>query len=235
MRLGIFILHYNTELMTRELASGIEDAIVVDNGSGKAFEMEGREVLRLDKNYGFTLGWNKAVEHYFDRFDAFWLMNSDIMISKEAISRMKAVAASNTGIITPAFNCWMWHCQTQFSDKYFLGGDGLRSVPVIEFTAPVIHKEVFEKVGLFSEEFPRGWGVEFDFCYRAAKAGFPIMVDDLSNFYHIGQQTINMSEGYHNYVEKAATEWNAGMRKLWGRDWEEKLYGNKEFIKNIKA
>jgi len=234
MRLGIFILHYNTEVMTRELASGIEGTIVVDNGSNKAFEMEGREVLRLDRNYGFTVGWNKAIEHYFDRFDAFWLMNSDILISKEAIARIRAVAATEIGIITPAFNCWMWHCRNLLSYQYQYYGNGLRSVPVVEFTAPVIHKAVFEKVGLFSKEFPRGWGVDFDFCYRTMKAGFRIVVDDLSNFYHIGQQTIEMTEGKSSYNQKANSEWILGMNILWGSNWQKNLFGDKDFIKNIK-
>ncbi len=237
MKLGIFILHYNTPELTESLHKMVPEAIVIDNGSdpGKkpiVFSSDKRysdcDVHLLDKNYGFTAGWNKAVEHFYNEFDAFWLMNSDIIVSRHCIKRISELMERHEiNIITPAFNCWMNTTRNR-------NAHGTREVKVIEFTAPVIKKQVFEKVGFFDERFARGWGVEFDFCHRARKAGFKIHVDDGSNFFHMGQQTINATVGYAEYGPKAHHEMESGMSAKYGLNWKKSLYGDKDYIQNLK-
>lgn len=237
MKLGIFILHYNTPELTESLHKMVPEAIVIDNGSDPGKKpivfSEGREysdlnIYMLDKNYGFTAGWNQVIKHFYNEYDVFWLMNSDIIIGRESIERIKSLLEdTDVNFITPSFNCWMSHVRNANTQS-------LRNVKVIEFTAPVIKKTVFENTGLFDELFYRGWGVEFDYCFRARKKGFKVQVDDGSNFYHIGQQTINISEGYNSYGKKAANEMMAGMSKLYGQQWQLKLYGDSNYINNIK-
>ena len=85
-------------------------AIVIDNGSGHDKQYTGKnECIRFDKNWGFTIGWNKALREVYDRFDAFWLMNSDIIISAHSIERIKRLLNNNPeiGMISPNYNCWI--------------------------------------------------------------------------------------------------------------------------------
>ena len=229
MKLGIFILHYNTTELTQRLGNSIPEAIIIDNGSDTPFSSRAHQVLRLDKNYGFTKGWNKCIEHYYEQFDAFWLMNSDIIISRESIDRIKLLLLDQqAAILTPSFNCWMEHVNNYNTE-------GVRDVKVIEFTAPVVRKCVFDSIGKFDERFSRGWGVEFDFCYRAKQSGYLTYVDDGSNFYHIGQQTIHISEGSTDYNKQAHTEWMKGMTGLYGKDWQKNLFGDINYIDKIKV
>jgi GT2 family glycosyltransferase len=226
MKLGIFILHYNTPEMTHNMCSMLPEAIVIDNGSTILSEFK-NEVHR-QPNLGFTKGWNAAVKHFYNRFEAFWLMNSDIVISRKSVDRICQLAErEDVHFITPSFNCWMKHCRNQNSG-------GLRNVKVIEYTAPMIKKSVFEKIGFFDESFSLGWGVEFDFCYRAASAGFIIHVDDGSNFFHIGHKSIIKTGKDQQYYARAAQEWKISMQRKYGSQWQFKLYGNENFRKEIK-
>lgn len=226
MKIGIFILHYNTPEMTHNMCSMLPEAIVIDNGSTILSEFK-NEVHR-QPNLGFTKGWNAAVKHFYDRFDAFWLMNSDIIISRNSIDRICQLAErEDVHFITPSFNCWINLCRNYNTSD-------IRKVKVMEFTAPLIKKSVFDKIGLFDENFSLGWGVEFDFCYRAAASGFNIHVDDASNFYHIGHKTITATTKENSYYTRAAYEWKISMQRKYGSQWQYKLYGNENFRNEIR-
>jgi GT2 family glycosyltransferase len=217
MKLGILILHYNTPELTRKLCKAIPEAIVFDNGSEKSYTGPNR-YFRFDENYGFTKGWNEAIKKVYHEFDAFWLMNSDIMISRVSIDRIKCLLESHedVGMITPAYNCWMKHCQKQ-------NGSNVREIPILEFTAPVIRKRVIEECGYFDERFVRGYGIEFDYCYRMRQLGMKMYVDDGSSFHHIGHQTINVSGGLLAYSEKANFELNQGLSEKYGIAWRDNI------------
>lgn len=226
MKVGIFILHYNTPEMTRNMCAMLPEAIVIDNGSTIHSEFK-NEVYR-QPNLGFTKGWNAAVKHFYNRFDAFWLMNSDIIISRNSIDRICQLAKrDDVHFITPSFNCWINLCRCHNT------GD-IRKVKVMEFTAPLIKKSVFEKIGFFDESFSLGWGVEFDYCYRAAAAGFNIHVDDDSNFFHIGHKSIVKTGAQQKYYSMAAQEWKVSMQRKYGSQWQFKLYGNANYRNEIR-
>jgi GT2 family glycosyltransferase len=92
-------------------------------------------------------------------------MNSDIEITPESIRRIEELMDHhNYSMVTPSFNCWMSQCKNN-------GSPGIRLVKCIEFTAPVIRREVFKKIGMFEETFTKGYGVEFDWSLRMQQAG----------------------------------------------------------------
>jgi GT2 family glycosyltransferase len=213
MKIAKLILHYNTPKLTADLCRMVPDAIIIDNGSDKQPLATGNMVISLAKNYGFTIGWNLAIKMLWNDYDAFWLMNSDITITPESVNRVcKLIENEDIDILTPVYNCWMKHCQQQITK-------GLRSTNIIEFTAPVIKKSVFEKIGLFDERFAMGYGVEFDFCYRARQKDLKIWVDDGSSFHHIGHQTIKANDGIIAYSKKANFELTHGLLNKYGWDW----------------
>ncbi len=216
MKTAKLILHYNTSELTNSLRKMVPDAIVIDNGSGTIYdgEPEKNDVIVFKEPLGFTKGWNKAIKLLYNYYDAFWLMNSDIQINPDSIHRIETlIRRDNVHIITPSFNSWMEHCNN-------FGTPGERLSNVIEFTAPVIRKEVFDKIGFFDERFSLGYGVEYDFCLRAWNAGFNIYIDDASYFHHLGQQSIEKtSGGYKAYSKKAFAEMKKGMEEKWGKNW----------------
>ena len=213
------ILHYNTPELTNALCKMVPDAIIIDNGSAK-FPYKGRNRCIRQGDFGFTKGWNEAVKALYPEFDAFWLMNSDIVIDSKSIRRVEEIVETRPDILffTPAYNCWMKHCQPGV-------GNGLTEIDVMEFTAPIIRKGVFDRIGFFDELFTRGYGVEFDFCYKARKAGIGMYVDYASKFYHIGQQTISKHEGLLTYSAKANFELTHGLMTRYGQEYFDLIFG----------
>lgn len=218
-RLAKMILHYNMPELTEALCRMVPDAIVIDNGSSK-YPYKGRNKVIRQGDFGFTKGWNEAIKRLFDSSDAFWLMNSDIRITEKSIRRVESVLETRPDIrfFTPAYNCWMKHCQQ-------IQGAGLVECDVLEFTAPVIRKDVFIDLGFFDELFARGYGVEFDFCYKARQAGIKMWVDHESEFYHLGQQTISKHEGLLAYSAKANFELTHGLMNRYGTEYFERIFG----------
>lgn len=212
MKLASLILHYNTPQLTANLCRMVPGAIVIDNGSTQKPLKTGNRVITLPQNYGFTKGWNEGIKAVWNEFDAFWLMNSDIEVNPASVARVEQLVGKGIDIFTPVYNCWMKHAQQHRTGN-------LRETSIIEFTAPIISKKVFQTIGMFDEIFSMGYGVEFDFCYRARKAGFKIWVDDASSFHHIGHQTISKTGGLISYSKKANFELTHGLLKKYGWDW----------------
>lgn len=222
VRLGKLILHFNTPELTEELCRMVPGAIVIDNGStDKPYRGKNRCIRQ--ENLGFTKGWNAAIKALFDEFDAFWLMNSDIQPQGGCVNRVEDILNNRPDVLffTPTYNCWMKHCQPSSSKFQVPSSKLLVETNVMEFTAPVIRKKVFDKIGFFDEIFMRGYGVEFDFCYRARMAGIQMHVDHGSRFYHLGQQTISKHGGVISYSKVANAELHNGLRAKYGPN-----YGN---------
>jgi GT2 family glycosyltransferase len=218
MKVAKLILYYNTPGLVDDLCRLMPDAIVADNGSDENKKYTGpNRCIRMD-NLGFTKGWNQAVKTVWDEYDAFWLMNSDIELTAASIRRVEEVMADdNVDILTPSYNCWIKTCQN-------LKSGGLREIKVCEFTAPIIKKRVFEKIGMMDERFVRGYGMEFDFCYQARLSNFRLWVDDASAFYHKGQKTIGKHEGIMEYSKVANFELNKGMLDKYGIGWRDIVF-----------
>ena len=233
MKIAKLILHFETPEVTSQLLHSIPDAILIDNGSRPERRIvTDHEVIQLDRNYGFTAGWNKGVEAVFSRFDAFWLMNSDIVITRDNIVQMEA--AFQTGgydIATGQYNCWIKDCQPGQAK-------GWQQLPVIEFTAPIISKRLIEKIGYMdAENFARGYGVEFSYCHEATKAGFKIGCFHGAEFYHLGQTTIKSLTGCKDYFQEANAEHRNGMIKKYGSGFikllHSKMHVETDFEKKI--
>jgi len=216
--LGKLILHYNTPEMTERLCRMVPGAIVIDNGSDE-YPYKGTNRCIRQENLGFTEGWNRAIKTLWNEFDMFWLMNSDIVIDPESVKRVEWIAAAYPDVLfyTPAYNCWIRDSQPK---DY----TGLAGTPLMEFTAPVISKNVFEKIGFFDNLFSKGYGVDFDYCFRARQAGIQIYVDHYSCFYHLEHQTIERHEGFMQYSKNASQEMEAGLSQKYGSDYKTLIF-----------
>jgi GT2 family glycosyltransferase len=239
MKIAILILHYNTPEVTTPLAESIPEAIIIDNGSDNDKRLKVKNIIiQLDKNYGFSKGWNEGIKVMIPTLkttnsklptsadiisaaliqilrkdniepEYYWLLNSDIEIERKDIEAVKKFASTNKfDIFTPTYNCWAKECQPGYLKKP-------TELGVIELAAPVISAKVFNRIGLFDETFSKGYGVEYDFCYRARKAGLKVGVFTGASFYHIGSQTIQKL-GFKDYVTQAKQEQGRGERNKYG-------------------
>ncbi len=223
MIIAKLILHYNTPELTLRLCEQVPEAIVIDNGSdiNMLTLLPKERVIRFETNLGFTANWNRAITSILRSdggyYQAFWLMNSDIEIGRNSIERIEQLMDDHEySMVTPSYNCWMKQCKDN-------GSPGIRQVKCIEFTAPVIRRDVFEQIGLFDEIFSKGYGCDFDWALRMKHAGLKQYCDDQSVFYHIGQQTINVNGTLREYETQAKTELNFGMNMIYGDGWRKQI------------
>jgi len=223
MKIAKLILNFNTPELTHNLAMSVPGAIVIDNGSTIPIPVAKvpYSVIRFEDNLGFTRNWNRAIRYIMDqwpgKFDAFWLMNSDIVIDQDSIARIESLTESgNYPMLSAGFNCWIEQCKNHHLQ-------GVREVKCIELTAPVIRSSVFETIGFFDERFILGYGVDLDFCYRMQKEGMKMYVDDHSKFHHIGHQTIYSTGQVQLYKSRAMEELRSGMTEKYGKEWRDEI------------
>ena len=89
----------------------------------------------------------------------------------------------------------------------------LPRVPLVHGFCFGVTREVIEQIGLFDDErFPRGYGEENDYCFRAADAGFSLVIATHTYVFHAKSGSYGDSE--RMALMKAATE---TFRSLYGR------------------
>lgn len=175
-------------------------------------------IIHNEMNKGFSaninIGMNQSKEN-----DVI-LLNSDTVVTKNWIEKMRACAYSDATIatVTPLSNnatlCSVPHfCEeNKVPDEYsveeyadMIEKISMKRYPVI----PVAHgfcmyvkREVIDKIGMFdAETFGRGYGEENDFCYRAIEAGYCHVMCDDTFILHTGTSSF-VSEEKQKYIEQ---------------------------------
>jgi len=160
------------------------------------------EVILNEENIGFTRTANKGLK--FSDKDVI-LLNSDTIVAKKWVERLKTAAYSSPGIatVTPFSNnatiCSIPHfCENNpLPSKFdldsfaeFISRISLRYYPKIPTGVGFcmyIKRNVLDEVGYFDEtSFEKGYGEENDFCMRALKKGYVHVLDDATFIYHKG-------------------------------------------------
>jgi len=95
---------------------------------------------------------------------------------------------------------------------------------MIDIIAPVIRLDLWKKLGGFDENFSRGWGMDWDFCYRMYKAGYVGMVDHRVQMRHLlggTYRTGNAPETDEARTMKAEDEAEKYMTNKYGGNWRD--------------
>ena len=218
MNVAKLILTYNNHDLTRGLLKVYPEAIVIDNGSESPVDYT-ENVIRSETNLGFTKGWNFAIRYLLKNsdYDAFVLMNNDIAFQRWELEKVIKIAEEKPrlGIVSAS-------CNSPHALMIQQTPNWLRYTPFVEFVAPLIKREVFENIGLFNEVFEKGWGVEYDYCYRVRRGGYSVGVYDLASFKHFEHKTIDQI-GRDKYFKEANHEMEANLTELYGPNWKEDL------------
>lgn len=198
---------------------------VADNGSEDGSVSLLRErwpeqvrLILLDRNYGFTGGYNRALG-YLDRehageFDYYLLLNSDIEVTPGWLSELEefmdsrprcAVCAPK--ILSFSRRGWFEHAGASggFVDRWYFPycrgrildrieeDRGQYDTPCRVFWASgaacMVRAEVWRQLGGLDESFFAHME-EIDMCWRAQLAGWEVWVDPASKVYHVGGGTL---------------------------------------------
>ena len=184
------------------------EVVVVDNNSkDSSFEQAKSQFSRAhliqnSANTGFGAGNNIGIRYALEKFaDYVFILNNDTLIKRDTVSKLVNLASSNNsiGIVSPLI----------FNKKsvWFAGGKidwlQMRALHIfkpqsknpylsqyLSGCAMLVKKEVFKKIGLFDERFFLYYE-DTDLSFRAAKAGFELLVDPSTYIQHLEQSSYN--------------------------------------------
>ena len=203
--------------------------IVVDNGSGDgsseyiARHFPQAELIALPSNVGFGPACNLAITRALQDgvCDYIFLLNNDALVHPRALSELLSIAQDcpKAGILGPKV---YYHNEP---DKIWYAGarkrwgvlaatdtgrgqtdygqfDALREVDYVFGAAMLIRRDVFERVGLFDEQFFL-YLEDMDFCLRTQETGFSLLFVPQAHVWHKGSASTANRNGMrkHHFVK----------------------------------
>ncbi len=194
------------------------------------------KVLHNQFNMGYTLAINRAIRE--STGCVIVLLNSDTEVSPRWLMQLIAVANSNSqiGIVGPLSNAASWQSVPKIKSesgawavnslpqgvsisayaekiRYACNGEH-PDVPILNGFCLYIKRDVFDSVGLFDEEaFPKGYGEENDFCFRAVDAGFTLKIATDTYIYHAKTKSFG-----NNRREELIKQANITLKKRYGEE-----------------
>ena len=221
----IVILNWNgAEHLRRFLPSVVAAApagvevVVADNGSTDdslrvlATEFPSVGVLRLDANYGFAGGYNRALKQV--EADYYLLLNSDIETPEGWLAPILDVLEREPDVAVVSPKLISWTDRTEFEYAGASGGfidflgypfcrgrilrqveadegqyDDARDVFWVSGAAFCCRADVFHALGGFDADFFAHME-EIDLCWRMQLAGYRVRVVPQSRVYHLGGGTL---------------------------------------------
>lgn len=208
----VIILNWNNKKDTldclKSLTKTVGDfgVILVDNGSKDGSpevikkRYPGIDLLRLPENTGFCHANNLGIKQAIKKGgENFILLNNDTIVEKNLILELENVAKDDsTGLVAPLIYYYsqkrlLW---PSVGKIYFWIANQVSAKTPSQITALkksditflsgcciLIKKEVIDKIGLLSENF-FAYFEDTDFCYRAKKSGFKLVLADKAKLFH---------------------------------------------------
>lgn len=226
IKTAIVILNWNGEKFLKQFlpsvskcSGGEENKIIVaDNGStdnSVLFVKENFPEIKLilfDKNYGFTGGYNKALQQIEARY--FVLLNSDVEVSENWLNPIIEMMDGDKTIAAAMPKILSFHDKSKFEyagasggfiDKFgypFCRGrildkteedkgqyDTVRDIFWASGAAMFVRADLYKQFGGLDKDFFAHME-EIDLCWRFKNAGYRIVVNPQSTVYHVGGGTL---------------------------------------------
>jgi GT2 family glycosyltransferase len=164
------------------------ELMVIDNGSTESLAKS--TTHRLDENVFFGGGINVALEYFLSsKHEYMYFLNNDIVFHGPSFltTSLKEANESNASIYSPSIiNASMEQCHWK---QMWNWGKGLRNVRWIDFQAPLIRRDIAEKIKQFPMELIYGWGTDFYAGCIADINNFKIVVSDTNTVTHMNSLT----------------------------------------------
>lgn len=209
-RICVLVLNYNggrvldetLQSLSRSEPGGVPCVVVDNQSTDGSFDQLPSDIerIRLDRNRGWAGAYNRAIPGMLARgYEWLWLLNNDVLIEPGCVSALLAFAERNPRcrVLSPIiyFNDprdRLWFAGGRVERRRFSVGhcsslDEFRSLPdgerYLSGCALLVHRSVFERIGLFDESFFM-YCEDADFGLRAAAAGFSCEVVEDATLYH---------------------------------------------------
>jgi len=217
-KIFIIILNYNGKSTIKSCLDSVFccdypnfEVVVVDNDSKDGSLELAKNLyskfhfIKNEKNIGFSAGNNLGIRFALEKMaDYVFLLNNDAVLEKDTLSKLIASAEKEkAGIFSPliyAGNNKIWYSggmikwaqmKNVHESRLPKSGDSY-STAYVTGCAMLVKKEVFKKIGLFSEDYFLYYE-DADFCVRAKKEGFDSMVIPTAKITHFEKSELDLS------------------------------------------
>lgn len=176
-----------------------------------------RDIYVVDNtinNIGYGGGINSALKKIIKKYKYFLILNPDVSFKRPFINPLLSAFqnSSSVGIVGPKIldeKGRIWANGGILNPVRFSGGlkdigkeNSKTTIPFesdfVSGTAMLIKKEVFEKIGLFSEEYFLYYE-DVDFCTRAKNAGFSSVTNPSAILVHSASSSVGKNSPLMQY------------------------------------
>lgn len=225
-KIGLLTLAYkNFDYMANMEHTFIANAVDKDSDPDYIPTKLGAEIVRM-KNKGFAANWNEAVRLFREsnpQATHVVLQNSDIQYNPIELSYAIFRLDPNIHLATWAFNS-----ANRWAHPNYRPVDNNATVPYVEFTAPIVSLELWDKLGGLDESCPNSWGNDIKFGYDAWGLGYkPEVLRDFS-FHHFGKKSTPLFN-QKLFSDKMV----AYLENLYGKDWQRVILSHTPHINKI--
>jgi GT2 family glycosyltransferase len=214
--------------------------IVVDNNSSdeslsQLEQHNGFELITLEKNIGFAGGNNQGIQKALDQgCEYILLLNNDTSTPPNLLQPLLSIFSEkpNAGVIAPKIHYQnpqntIWYAGGRFTSPRIIGDlvgldefdkgqyDKIRQVDFATGCCMLVHKKVFDRIGLLDEDF-FFYHEDVDFCFRAKQAGFSVWFQPESTIIHnVSKSTAdNLSNRTYLYAKARVIFFHKHIRGL---------------------
>jgi GT2 family glycosyltransferase len=231
---AVVILNYNGEKLLRQFIPSVvayspeARIIIADNAStDRSVEILTNEfpqvgVVRLDQNYGFCGGYNRALQQI--KAEYYVLLNSDVEVTPNWLQPLITLLDQDKSIAAVQPKVLSYSSRNQF--EYAGAGGGLIDTLGYPFCRGRILSTVEEDKGQFNDTLPIFWATgacimlrselyhrfhgldedffahmeEIDLCWKMQRAGYKIYYSGESTVYHLGAGTLGYANPKKTYL-----------------------------------
>lgn len=192
-------------------------------------ELRKIEIIRNDKNLGYAGGMNRGIRYaLLKKADYVLLLNKDVVFEEKILSKLVKFLKINkdAGIVSPAIKFQRngkivydlggkvnkifgrtSHIELSSllkEDRFWTRQNDINRVDYVSGCCMLIKKEVFEKIGLFDENFFLYYE-DVDFCLRAKRENFNTYVLPSAFIYHKLSESVgkNSKIAIYNQIRSA--------------------------------
>jgi hypothetical protein len=135
------------------------ELMVVDNGSSEILAKS--TTHKIEKNIFFGGGFNVVLEYFLQtNYEYLYFLNNDLVFHGTAFlsTSLKEAKESDAAVYSPSvINASIEQCHWK---QMWNWGRGLRKVKWIDFQAPLLRRDILEKIQHFPDELIYGWGLD---------------------------------------------------------------------------
>lgn len=186
------------------------ELMVLDNGSSESLAKT--TTHRLDENVFFGGGFNIVLDYFLStKHDYLYFLNNDLVFHGPAFltTSIREAKESNAAVYSSTvINASIEQCRWK---QMWNWGKDLRDVRWIDFQAPLLRRDILEKIKQYPAELIYGWGLDFYTGCIAETNNLKTVVSDNNTIAHMNSLTFKENKiniGVDEFCRNAETNMN---------------------------